>query len=209
MPDSLIPLPIDWDNTEFTAVVVLADSTLVDDREWVDHVRSIAQTAKRRGIPAGFFPVTMDRRALELGVDQQALRWDSWDAPDAERVIRLTSDLTHEFCRMLRHRLDRLWTTGSGEMAQVCSGQPLAVSLSPSPCLPPISRRCCSCRARREAGQSWFIRVVKDAPIETPRRQRKRDAALSCSARPKVLSQYRTPVGPSHQVTEAVHISPA
>ena len=209
VPDSLIPLPIDWDNAEFTAVVVLADSTLVDDRDWVDHVRSIAQTAKRRGIPAGFFPVTMDRRALELGVDQQALRWDSWDAPDAERVIRLTSDLTHEFCRMLRHRLDRLWTTGSGEMAQVCSGQPLAVSLSPSPCLPPISRRCCSCRARREASQSWFIRVVTDAPIETPRRQRKRDAALSCSARPKVLSQYRTPVGPSHQVTEAVHISPA
>ena len=56
VPDSLITLPIDWDNAEFTAVVVLADSTLVDDRDWVDHVRNIAQTAKRRGIPAGFFP---------------------------------------------------------------------------------------------------------------------------------------------------------
>ena len=54
VPDSLIPLPIDWDNAEFTTVVVLADSTLVDDRDWVDHVRSIAQTAKRRGIPTVF-----------------------------------------------------------------------------------------------------------------------------------------------------------
>ena len=117
VPDSPTPLPIDWDDAEFTAVVVLAESTLIDDREWADHVRSIAQTAHRRGIPAGFFPVTMDRRGLELGVDQQALRWDSWDAPDAERIRRLTSDLTHEFCRMLRHRLDRLWATGTEEMA--------------------------------------------------------------------------------------------
>ena len=39
--------------------------------------------------------------------------------------------------------------------------QPPAVGLSPSRCLKPISRRCCSCRARREASQSWFIRVVK------------------------------------------------
>ena len=114
VPDSPVPLPIDWDHAEFSAVVVLAESTLIDDREWADHVRSIAHTAHRRGIPAGFFPVTMDRRGLELGVDQQALRWDSWDAPDAERIRRLTSDLTHEFCRMLRHRLDRLWATGTG-----------------------------------------------------------------------------------------------
>ena len=47
--------------------------------------------------------------------------------------------------------------------------QPPAVGLSPSRCLPPISRRCCSCRARREAGQSWFIRVVKT------RQSRRRD----------------------------------
>ena len=115
LPDAHTPLPIDWDDAEFTAVVVLAEATLIDDHEWADHVRSIAQTAHRRGIPAGFFPVTMDHRGLELGVAQQALRWDRWDAPDADPARRLTSDLTHEFCRMLRHRLDRIESTAGGE----------------------------------------------------------------------------------------------
>ncbi len=117
VPGSLTPLPIDWDDAEFTAVVVLANSTLLDDPEWTDYVRGIAQTAQRRGIPAGFFPVTMHRRGLELGVEQQALRWDLWAEPDTDRIRRLTSDLTHEFCRMLRHRLDYLHATGTREPA--------------------------------------------------------------------------------------------
>ena len=108
-------LPIDWDDAEFTAVVVLAESALIDDDEWVNYVRGIAQTAHERGIPASFFPVTMDRRGLELEVVQQALRWDLWDVSDTDPVRRLTSDLTHEFCRMLRHRLDRLESPSGGE----------------------------------------------------------------------------------------------
>ena len=113
-PDAHTPLPIDWDDAEFTAVVVLAEATLVDDYEWVNHVRSIAQIAHERGISAGFFPVTMDRRGLELEVAQQALRWDLWDVPDTNPAQRLVSDLTHEFCRMLRHRLDSLGSTTDG-----------------------------------------------------------------------------------------------
>ena len=35
--DARTPLPIDWDDAEFTAVVVLAEAALVDDYEWVDH----------------------------------------------------------------------------------------------------------------------------------------------------------------------------
>ena len=108
VPGALTPLPISWDDTKFTAVVVLAESSLVEDREWVDYVRAIANTAHGRGIPTGFFPVTIDRRGLELGVVQQALRWDRWDVSDLNRARRLTLDLTHEFCRMLRHDLDKL-----------------------------------------------------------------------------------------------------
>ena len=108
VPDAHTPLPIDWDDAELTAVVVLVEATLVDDSEWASHVRDIAQTAHRKGISAGFFPVTMDGRGLELGVAQQALRWDLWDPSETDRSQRLMSDLTHEFCRMLRHRLDHL-----------------------------------------------------------------------------------------------------
>ena len=115
VPGTRTPLPIDWDDAEFTAVVVLVETALVDDHEWADHVRGIAQTAHGNGIPAGFFPVTMDHRGLELEVVQQALRWDRWDASDTDPARRLVSDLTHEFCRMLRHRLDRLGSTAGGE----------------------------------------------------------------------------------------------
>ena len=113
-PSAPTPLPISWDDSEFTAVVVLVESALVDDHEWADYVRGIAQTAERSGLPASLFPVMMDRRGTELGVAQQALRWDLWGPPVADRFRRLTSDLAHEFCRMLRHRLDKLRGTGSG-----------------------------------------------------------------------------------------------
>ena len=117
VPEALTPLPIHWDDSQFTAVVVLAESNLVQDREWVDYARTIADAAHRRGLPAGFFPVTMDRRGIEIGVAQQALRWDRWDASDVDPVRRLTSDLTHEFCRMLRHRLDQFRPAGGANDA--------------------------------------------------------------------------------------------
>ena len=106
VPDAGTPLPIDWDDAELTAVVVLVEATLVNDDEWATYVRDIAQTARGKGIPAGFFPVTIDDRGLDLQLDQQTLRWHEWDG-SMDRTRRLISDLTHEFCRMLRHRLDQ------------------------------------------------------------------------------------------------------
>ena len=117
LPGARLPLPIDWDDAEFTAVVVLAEGTLVDDREWAGYVHGIAQTAHEKGIPTSLFPVTMERRGLELEVVQQALRWDEWDGSDTDRIRRLMSDLTHEFCRMLRHRLDHTGSTADGEVS--------------------------------------------------------------------------------------------
>ena len=55
----------------------------------------------------------MDSRGVEIEVDQQALRWDIWKTTDEDRNRRLTSGLTHEFCRMLRHNLDELRSPAS------------------------------------------------------------------------------------------------
>ncbi len=114
VPRALTPLPIDWKDAAFTAVVALVESTLIDDRAWVEYVRGIAQNADKMGIASGFFPVTMDNRGTELRVVQQALRWNMWDAGNTYRARRLKSDLTHEFCRMLRQRLR---STGTGKAA--------------------------------------------------------------------------------------------
>ena len=105
-PGSRTPLPIDWDDAELTAVVALTDESMVADPELAGYVREVAGAAHARGLPAGFFPVAMDGAAFDPSLKQQALRWDRWDAPEEERVARLTRELTHEFCRMLRHRVD-------------------------------------------------------------------------------------------------------
>ncbi len=113
VPGSRTPLPVDWDSAELTAVIMLAEATLVDDQDWVGYVHDTAQAARHREMAAGFFPVAMESQVLDkLRLEQQALRWDDWNEPNEDRIQRLTSDLTHEFCRMLRHRIDML--RGSG-----------------------------------------------------------------------------------------------
>ena len=111
-PGASTPLPIDWDTAELTAVVALADETLVDDPDWTGYVRDVARAAHATRPATVFFPVAMDGRALDLSVEQQALRWDRWDPPHAARAARLATDLTHEFCRTLRSRLDTLRNRG-------------------------------------------------------------------------------------------------
>lgn len=118
VPGSRTPPPLDWNDAQETAVVALSDATLVDDPDWVAYVRDIARAAEGRGLPARFFPVAMDGRGLAgLEMEQQALRWDDWAGSDGERVARLTRDLTHEFCRMLRHRLEPPQPGGGAEKA--------------------------------------------------------------------------------------------
>jgi len=131
-PGMPTPLPVDWNEAEFTAVVALVDGTLVDDPEWARYVRDTAASTRARGLPAGFFAVTVDHRGLDLQIEQQALRWDTWDGPAAARLQRLTTDLTHEFCRLLRHGLEAASGAGGGEAALELYMQKVRVFISHS-----------------------------------------------------------------------------
>ena len=104
-PGELVPLSIEWDETDATAVVVLTDSALADDTEWSNYVRELSRNTRTRGLSARLFPVVMESGDCELQLDEQALRWDRWEGSKAVREERLVSDLTGEFIRMLRHRL--------------------------------------------------------------------------------------------------------
>ena len=108
VPDELVPLPIDWDEADTTAVVVLADTALAGDEAWAGYVRDLAQSAQAEGLHTRLFPVMMEPEGHELRLNEQALHWDRWEQSDAEREQRLVRDLTYEFCRMLRPRLTRL-----------------------------------------------------------------------------------------------------
>ena len=104
-PGELVPLSIDWDEAETTAVVVLMDSALARNQEWSNYVGELSRNAQTRGLSAQLFPVLMEPGGRDLPLELQALRWDRWEGSTVDREHRLVCDLTCEFIRMLRHRL--------------------------------------------------------------------------------------------------------
>jgi hypothetical protein len=114
-PGSATPLPIDLDEAEANAIVVLVESTLITDNAWVDYVHELVECTEAAGLGSRVFPVAVERAALDIGIEEQALRWDNWTGANAERLQRLISELAYEFCRMLRHYLEHLKRPGEDE----------------------------------------------------------------------------------------------
>jgi hypothetical protein len=108
-PDSELPLDIDFDAAETSAVVLLVDRRWANDLAWVEWARALAKRAEESGLRAVVFPVAVDGGALKMGLTEQAVRWDRWArVRRPERVRRLVSALSYQFCRMLRSYLERL-----------------------------------------------------------------------------------------------------
>ncbi len=107
-PDSQTPIPVDWDSADTTATVTLIDRSLANDRAWVRYVIGLSREADVRGFRARVFPVEMEAGTLDIGIEEQAFRWVRWTGTSDEREQRLIRDITHEFCRMLRHHLAQL-----------------------------------------------------------------------------------------------------
>ncbi|MGZ8217207.1 toll/interleukin-1 receptor domain-containing protein [Methylomagnum sp.] len=108
-PGEKLPLPIDFDEAETTAVILLTEECLVADADWKRYVQELASSAEVKGLGSRVFPVEMDECGLKIGIKQQALRWNNWHGlqPDVKQQ-RLISGLTYEFCLMLRHYLEHL-----------------------------------------------------------------------------------------------------
>lgn len=108
-PDKSVPLPVNWDEAEMSAAVVLVDSNLTGDRAWADYVRGLSQDTQVKGQRfSRLFPVVMEGKGYKRLFEQQALRWDRWEGKNVQRERRLVRNLANEFSRMLRHRLDVL-----------------------------------------------------------------------------------------------------
>lgn len=117
LPDQKAPIPIPTDDSETSATIVLLEENLCGSEDWLDYVKSLA-AATEESSNGGFnnllFPISINKDALhKSGLAEQALRWDIWDLPEPEKVKRLISELTYEFCRMLRHYLAQLEHPGS------------------------------------------------------------------------------------------------
>lgn len=99
---------------------MLLEENLCGSEDWLDYVKSLA-AATEESSNGGFnnllFPISINKDALhKSGLAEQALRWDIWDLPEPEKVKRLISELTYEFCRMLRHYLAQLEHPGSSNL---------------------------------------------------------------------------------------------
>lgn len=116
-PGLSAPLPIDLSEAEATAIVVLSESALTGDANWVGYVKALATETQAVGLSARVFPVSIERAGLDLGLDEQALRWDHWEGGQIELEQQLIRELTYEFCRMLRHYLEHLKRPAEDESA--------------------------------------------------------------------------------------------
>ena len=107
-PGEATPLPIPLDQAETTAVIVLSEAKLAGDPKWVEYLQRIGAETEAAGLGARVFPVALEKAGLNIGLEEQALRWDNWGGAELDRRQRLISELDYEFCRMLRYYLEHL-----------------------------------------------------------------------------------------------------
>src|SRR6185295_9165705 len=89
-PGSNIPIDIDFDDSETSAIILLLDEHWVADADWVTWAHDLLDRADSAGLAVRVFPVAIDEDAMKLRVTEQAVRWDKWTtlAPD-DRERRL------------------------------------------------------------------------------------------------------------------------
>lgn len=109
VPGVTVPIDVALDEAETSAVVMLIDDQWVADPGWVAWGRQLMDRTDAAGLGARVFPVAISASATTVGMAEQAVRWDRWDAGIAgTREQRLITTLTYQFCRMLRSYLERL-----------------------------------------------------------------------------------------------------
>jgi hypothetical protein len=108
-PGRTTPIDIDLVTSEACAVAVLLDENFLKDAQWVAWTERLSQQTDVAGLRARLFPIAIDAGALGIGIPEQALRWFEWAADDETvKERRLLTNLSYQFCRMLRHYLEHL-----------------------------------------------------------------------------------------------------
>ncbi len=82
-PGRALPIDIDLDDADASAVVLLIDASWAGDPAWVAWGDELADRAEKAGLRARVFPVTIDAAAVAIGLAAQAARWDLWLGPFA------------------------------------------------------------------------------------------------------------------------------
>ena len=117
-PTTSAPAAIDFSESETSAVVMLIDERFASDEHYVTWAKDLLSQTDAIGLSARVFPVAIGSEAISIGFAEQAVRWDRWLTLDTDARLRhLTSDLTYQFCRMLRSYLEHLHRPNEEEAA--------------------------------------------------------------------------------------------
>lgn len=104
-----VPMDINFDDSETSAIVLLLDKNWAGDPAWVTWAHQLMDRADAAGLSVRVFPVAIDTEAIRIGFTEQLVRWDRWGKKSEDNRERaLISTLTYQFCRMLRSYLAQL-----------------------------------------------------------------------------------------------------
>lgn len=112
--DGAVPIDIELDGAEATAIIFLMDEHWTADAEWVAWAKRVSDRADETGLRALVFPVVIDESEIAKGiVPEQAVLWYKWSADSADvKLSRLITSLSYQFCRMMRQYLEHLERPG-------------------------------------------------------------------------------------------------
>lgn len=103
------PLPIDVEEGETAAVVVLFEERFADDDAYRGWLRDVIDQTDGIGLRARVFPIAIGDALAKADIAVQAIRLKHWNGAMPKPVRRrLVSALTYQFARMLRSYLERL-----------------------------------------------------------------------------------------------------
>lgn len=120
------PLPIDLEQAERSAVILLVNSAMVTDPEWGEYVKELSGQARAVGGRHRIFPVSLSKAALQFDAalgQTNFIRYHDFNNDGGQNSSELMLWLTHELCRFLN------WPR-SAEPGAVLSSKPIRLFIS-------------------------------------------------------------------------------
>lgn len=120
------PSPIDLEQAERSAVILLVDGAMVTDEAWDDYVRDLSRRVSASGGRHRIFPVSLSTAALQFDSAlgrANFIRYHEFASDGGQNAAELMLWLTHELCRFLNR-------PRSAEPGAVLSPKPIRLFIS-------------------------------------------------------------------------------
>ena len=108
---SPVPIPVDFDRAQVTAVVAIFDEDLADDLKFAEYALGLAAAATPLFPRATFLAVAIDEKGMRLARSGASGAWQTLDArawPEAQFTRQLFTAIDDHLCRLLMAHLEAI-----------------------------------------------------------------------------------------------------